>query len=50
MGLWEQISRTDSQESVWVGARYLCGGTVEGFRSLSFSSQVPGQEEWVCAK
>lgn len=36
--------------AVWVGARDLCGGTTERFRRLSFSSQVPEQEEWVCAK
>lgn len=36
--------------AAWVGARDLCGGTVEGFRRLSFSSQIPRQGEWVCGK
>lgn len=33
-----------------VAAWDLCGVTVEGFRRLSFSSQVPEQEERVCGK
>lgn len=36
--------------ALWVGARDLCGGTIEGFRRLGFSSQVPEQEDWLCGK